>query len=209
MSSNYEEKINEFVQACHRISGYDLQRCSSGNLSYRLDEKTVALSSSGTWFEDITSGQVAICELDSGKCINGLRPSIESAFHLGILRKKPEINAVLHFQSPYATAIACGNPAEYDFSIIIEVPFYIGQPAIIEFIKPGSQELANAVISAMDDHKLAILRNHGLVTIGKDLRDAIQKAYFFELACQILLTRSSLKPLSKEAFNMLVEMTRV
>jgi ribulose-5-phosphate 4-epimerase/fuculose-1-phosphate aldolase len=35
---------------------------------------------------------------------------------------------------------------------------------------------------------MVIMKNHGLVTVGRDYDDAIQKAGFFELACQVLLT---------------------
>jgi ribulose-5-phosphate 4-epimerase/fuculose-1-phosphate aldolase len=42
---------------------------------------------------------------------------------------------------------------------------------------------------------LAILKNHGLVSVGKDFNDAIQKAVFFEMACRIILTNPNAKPL--------------
>ena len=59
--------------------------------------------------------------------------------------------------------------------------------AIVPYIAPGSSELAQVVTSAMRDHDLVILRNHGQVTIGKDFREALQRAAFFELACKILV----------------------
>ena len=126
-------------------------------------------------------------------------------FHRGILKARPEVNVVLHFQSPYATAIACGQPEQYNFNVIIEVPAYIGTPAVVNYLPPGSQELAEAVTGAFADGttQMAILKNHGLVTVGKDFDDAIQKAVFFELACRILLTNSKTKPIDEAAIEQL------
>ena len=54
-------------------------------------------------------------------------------------------------------------------------------------LTPSSKELAEKVVSAVQTHDLVILQNHGQVVLGEDFDDAIQKAGFFELACQILM----------------------
>lgn len=191
------KKINAFVKACHRAAYYGLLRCSSGNMSSRLDDELAMLSASKTWLADLTSEQVAICRIADGTCVNGQTASIESVFHLGILQSRADVNVVLHFQSPYATAIACSSELEkYNFSAIVEVPYYIGEPGIVDYCLPGSTELATAVIDSAKDHDMIILRNHGLVTMGTDYNDAIQKASFFELACQIILCQDNIKFLS-------------
>ena len=183
-----DKQIDEFVKACRKVSQYGLVRCSSGNMSYRLGGDLIALSSSGTWLADITSKQVAICKLKDGECINDLVPTVENRFHLGILRERDDINVVLHFQSPYATAICCTEPKNYNFSTIIEMPYYgLDKPAVVEYLPPGSAQLADAVVDSLSNNNIAILRNHGLVTVGKDFDEVIQNACFFELACQILL----------------------
>lgn len=200
-----DQQLSSFINASHRIAKMDLQRCSSGNMSLRLDDNLIALTATGSWMGEITENQIALCRLDDGTSINGIKPSVESIFHRGILQNRPDINVVLHFQSPYATAIAAGNPHTYDFSVIAEIPIHTGTPAIVEYIMPGSPELADAVIAALIDSDLAILRNHGQVTVGKDFNDAIEKAYFFELACQILLTQKNTRPIPKEKSDALIQ----
>ncbi|MBU4212433.1 MAG: class II aldolase/adducin family protein, partial [Verrucomicrobia bacterium] len=51
---------------------------------------------------------------------------------------------------------------------------------------PGSKALAEAVALVMQTHDLVQLRNHGQVTVGKDFRQVIQNAAYFEMACEIL-----------------------
>jgi ribulose-5-phosphate 4-epimerase/fuculose-1-phosphate aldolase len=191
--------IRTFVAACRKVAEYGLIQCSSGNLSWRIGENLALLSASRSWLGELNESQVAICELDSEKCVNGKTPTVETRFHLGILRQRPEMKVVLHFQSPYATAIACGDPGQYNYNVIIEVPVYVGDPAVIDYYMPGTEELAQKVIEAMRTRDMAILRNHGQVTCGKDFNDAIQKAVFFELACRILLAGADAKPLPPDA----------
>jgi len=115
------------------------------------------------------------------------RKSAECGFHIGILRARQDVNVVLHFQSPFATAIACIGKDYKNFNVITEIPYYIGVVAVIPYPNPGSNELAHEIISAMKCHDLAILKNHGQVTVGKNFEDVIQKESFFELASEIIL----------------------
>ena len=209
MTSEQNERIKTFVEACHKIVVHDLLRYSAGNLSWRWDDGLVAVSASRAWLGDISEQQVAICTLADGNCINDKTPSVESGFHFGVLRSRPDTNLVLHFQSPYATAIACGNPCNYNFNVILEIPFYIGRPAIVEYFQPGSLELSEAAISAMKESNLVILRNHGLITAGTDFRDVIQKAGFFELACQILLCQPKPEFLTPSEIESLIRRSKI
>ena len=193
--------ITAFVRACHKVAEYGLVSCSSGNLSWRVEPDVALLSTSGAWLAELTQDQVAACDINTGRCSNGKIPTCESVFHLGILKNRPEMNVVLHFQSPYAAAVACGETDGLDFNMTIEVPVYIGTPAVVPYLPPGSGELAQAVIDTFKELQthIAILKNHGLVSVGTDLNDAIQKAVFFEMACRIMLTNPNAKALNDDA----------
>ena len=199
----FTDEKAKFIRAAHRVAEFGLLKCSSGNLSCRLGDQLAAVSASGGWLGELTAEQIAICSLQDGRCVNGVRPSIESVFHFGILRQRADVNVVLHFQSPYATAVASGNPVDYDFNVIIEIPVYIGVPAIIEAFPSGTAELAEGIVRAMQTSDLAILRNHGIVTVGTDYNDAIQKAVFFELACMILLVGKDVQVLPKRVVDVM------
>lgn len=182
------EQLQTFVQACHEAANrYQLVLCSSGNLSLRLDADEMLVSASASWMGDITPAQVAHMRIADEAVLNDRKPSVESRFHAGILRDRPEVEAVLHFQSPAATAIGCLDATAIDFTVVPEVPFYIGEVQVVPYIQPGTPELADAVIASLREHNVAILSNHGQVACGKTWRDALQKAVFFEMTCRILL----------------------
>jgi ribulose-5-phosphate 4-epimerase/fuculose-1-phosphate aldolase len=206
VSEHYEERIGEFVEACRRVAAEGLVRVSSGNLSWRLGDGRVLLTGGGTWLGEITEPEVAVCRLEDGAVLNRVRPSAELGFHLGILRARPDVNVVLHFQTPCATAIGCMDGQPPSFYVIPEIPYYIGPVAFVPYLNPGTAELAQAVVEAMRSHNMAILRNHGEVTVAADFRRAIQNAAFFELACDIVLKAGNrLIPMRREDSAYLVD----
>ncbi len=195
--------LDDFVLAAHRVAAHGLLQCSSGNLSWRLPDSQVALTARGSWLGELEKEQVVVCRLDDGESLNGATPSVESGMHLGIYAARPEVNVALHYQSVAATTLGCGRPESIDFFVIPEIPYYIGPVGIVEYITPGTRELAAAVAGAIRNHNLLLLKNHGQVVCGRDFDEVIQRACFFELACQIILHGRDVQPLSTDAVNAL------
>lgn len=201
MSEIPPETIETFVAACRRAGAFGLVRCSSGNMSRRVDDDRMLISASRSWMAELTADQVTVCRISDGTVLAGPRPSVETVFHAGILRACPEMSVVLHFQTPFATTLACGGEAEkIDYFVLPEIPYYIGPIGIVPYLAPGTPELAAAVVDVMAGHDLAMMANHGQVVVGTSFDDAIQKAVFFELACEIIvLGGPDVRPLSADA----------
>lgn len=205
--STLNECIRMFVAASHKAANdYRLVSCSSGNLSWRIGDDEMLVSASRSWMGELAAEQVAHLRIGTEEVLNGRTPSVESRFHAGVLRNRSDVDVVLHFQSPAATALCCTDAEDVNFAVIPEIPFYIGEVARVPYIQPGSEELANAVIAALMDRNLVMLGNHGLVTVGANFDDAIQKAVFFEMACDILLRLGErARPLPAESIQTLSE----
>ncbi len=201
--------LDEFVRICHAAAARGLVRCSSGNLSRRLDGTRFLATASGSWMEDLTGEQVSLCTTADGAVLNGPKPTMEIGFHAGILSTRPDVNVVLHFQSPYATALVCQSVHDPNYFVIPEIPFHIGPVVRIPFLIPGSKELAETVTKAMQDHDMVVISNHGMVTVAVDYAHAIQNADLFELACQILICNGhESEPISKEDVQHLLKLRR-
>lgn len=146
------------------------------------------LSATGSWLEELREEQVALCRISDGQCLNGVQPTMEAGFHLGVMRRRPEINCVLHFQSPYATVVSCMKDKPRDFNVTLEGPLYVGREVpVVPFLPPGSDELAAAVTDALSSHDIVLMSNHGQAACGKDFRDTLRRAVFFEMACRIIV----------------------
>lgn len=182
-----QEKIKEFLAAAHKVGAMGLTRCSSGNLSWRVGDVAL-VSATGSWVPELREDQVAVCDIATGRSLNGVRPSMESGFHLTILKERADVNAVLHCQSPAATTVACMDPRPSAFNVTAELPCHCGKDiAVVPYLRPGSPELAAAVVEAMRTHDSVLLLKHGQVFAGRDLNAAIEKAAFLEMACDIIL----------------------
>ena len=192
--------MEAFVAACHKAAERGLLRCSSGNLSCRVGDGRMLVTRTRSWLGRLTADDIAVCAIEDGVSLNAVKPTVEVRFHAGVLRARPDVNVVLHYQSPCATTLACQKKKRLNYDVIPEIPFYIGPIGQVPYLSPGSPELADAVIEAMNTHDLAIMANHGQVTVARDFDHAIQNAEFFELACQILLSSGhNVSPLSAKA----------
>ena len=188
-----EQHIQTFVAQAHRVGELGLTICSSGNLSWRIGDQAL-VSGTGSWVPSLRENQVSVCEVATGKVLNGVRPSIESVFHLGVMRQREDVGVVLHFQSPYATQVACSAVRPQNYNVTAEIPLHVGRVIPeIPFYRPGSPELAEAVVSALKNRNSALMLKHGQVVCGKDFDDVIQRAMFFEMACRICVL-ADMKP---------------
>ncbi len=193
-------QIEEFVRQARRVGAAGLTICSSGNLSWRLENAEVLLSGTGSWVPELTADRVSVCRLSTGEVLNGVRPSMESVFHMGVMRRREDVNVVLHSQSPYATAVACMDRRPDNFNFTAEMALHVGETIpMIPYFRPGSPELASHVIDALTEHNSAMLLKHGQVVCGKDFDQAFERAMFFEMGCRIsVLNGGNVNPLTPE-----------
>ena len=123
------------------------------------------------------------------------------AFHqkaLNVLSGRP-----LASSSDASKAPAKSSIKWVDFNVTAEVPCHVGaEIPVIPYFRPGSKELAEAVIAAMKDHNSVLLQKHGQVVCGKDFNQAFERAMFFEMACRIIvLSGGKYKTLTKEEID--------
>lgn len=181
----YKYHYEEFVRQAHRVGDAGLTICSSGNLSWRLGEEML-VSGTGSWVPSLTTAKVSRLRIADGEVLNGVKPSMESVFHRGVMLNRPDVNVVLHFQSSYATLLACSKERPASIAVTAEVPLHVGRVIPeIPFMTPGSPELAEAVIEALKQRNAIQLLKHGQVVCGSSFDDVFQRAMFMEMAARI------------------------
>jgi L-fuculose-phosphate aldolase len=157
---------------------------SGGNLSTLLKtENQLIITPSGMEYNDMTIGDLVVCDRD-GRVVEGRRrPSSEMGFHLALYRQRPEIGAVVHTHSVYATTLACMHreipPVHY------LVGFSGPKVPLAPYATFGTQALAEAVVSHIGTCNAVLLANHGLVAVGQDLTAAFNVAEEIELVARI------------------------
>ncbi len=161
---------------------------SSGNASIRLatvgDSERYLITPAGLPYQEMTPDDLVEVD-DAIEPVTGEGiPSTESALHLGIYRHRPDIGAVIHTHSLYASVSAViGKPIP---PIVDEMVVYLGGPVeVAEYGFPGTEELAEAAVDALGDRRAVLLRNHGMCAVGETIEAALRNAVLVERIAQV------------------------
>jgi L-fuculose-phosphate aldolase len=107
-------------------------------------------------------------------------PSREWPFHAAVYRTRPDVGAVIHTHSPYATALSCGG---HDLTAVTEEFEYYGVPTV-RITRPapaGTAALAEAVVEALGGAgRGCLIRHHGVVAVADDVATALTLAQVVE-----------------------------
>ena len=155
------------------MSALGLNQGTAGNLSVRVPGG-ILITPSGLPYDEMKPADIVA--LDAHGTARGLlAPSSEWHFHLGIMSTRPEINAVLHAHSMFATTLACLRRGIPSFHYMIAVA---GGADIrcAPYATFGTEALSRHVVRALDGRKACLLANHGLVVVGASLKDALRLA---------------------------------
>ena len=113
------------------------------------------------------------------------KPSIETPFHMGILKDKPEINSVIHTHAPYGTGLSLLRKTIPSYHYMIA--FFGGDNIrCAKFELPGTFALAKQAIKALKNRKVCFLSNHGIIVTGTDIEEALRLTEEFEVFCKQL-----------------------
>lgn len=180
--SAYKEKI---IHAGKELVNLGLVAATWGNISIRLPEnKGMVITPSGMDYCNITLEDLVVLDLQGNVLEGGRKPSSEKLLHLTIYRRRPDVQAVVHTHSSYATAYAV---VRKPIPALVEDLAQIvgGNVDVAQYASPGTQELADYAVDALADKMGALLANHGVVGVGRDLAEALRVCQLIEKTARI------------------------
>ncbi|MGB9791667.1 MAG: class II aldolase/adducin family protein [Thermacetogeniaceae bacterium] len=160
---------------------------TAGNISVRdRDSKGILITPSGIPYPELTPEDLVLVD-EFGKPLAGkLRPSSEVFLHSAIYRSRKDVNAIIHTHSPYASVFAV-NRSEIP-PVLDEMAQLIGGSVqVARYAFPGTKELAEYAVSALQNRQAVLLANHGMVGVGRDLNEAMVVCKAVEKAAQVYL----------------------
>src|SRR5688572_30588434 len=179
----------EIIAACRSMNALGINQGTSGNISARYGE-VMLITPTGIPYEMLKPGDIATMPLtgEYGAWRGPKQPSSEWRFHLDIMRTRPDVNSVVHTHSNYATALAiCGK----EIPAVHYMVAASGGPNIrvAPYATYGTKELSDLALEALRDRSCCLLRNHGVIAAGPNIRRALWLAGEIEtLARQYYLT---------------------
>jgi L-fuculose-phosphate aldolase len=176
----------ELVDACHSVAAAGLVVGTAGNVSVR-DGDRVLLSPKGAALSEVSADDVAVAGLD-GDVLAGA-PTSELELHLAVYRRY-DARAIVHTHALRATAVACVvNRLPVVHYALLAMG---GEIRVAPFAAFGTAELASAVVEALDGRRAALLANHGAISYGTTLAEAVERAVVLEWACGVYLEAAQL-----------------
>jgi L-fuculose-phosphate aldolase len=169
------------VRAALELDARNLNRGTSGNVGVRCG-KRLLVTPSGVPARELTAqGMVLLAA--NGDVIGAGHPSSEWRFHRDILASRPDVHAVVHVHSPFATTLACLGIEVPPFHYMIAAA---GGSTIrcAPYALFGTQELSDHALAALKDRRACLLANHGMITTGRDLADAVALCVEVESLCE-------------------------
>jgi L-fuculose-phosphate aldolase len=158
---------------------------TSGNISGRVADGLVCLTPSSVPYDTMALDDLVVVDLD-GTAVEGHRaPTTEKDLHLAVLRRYPEVGAVIHSHAVHATMFALAH--EPIPAVIEEVVVYLGGDVpCCAYKGTGTAELGEEVAAHLGERSAALLANHGLVTCGPTPEKALHNAALVERTAQIV-----------------------
>lgn len=163
----------EIVRTCLELEERGLNQGTSGNVSARLpgSPDEFLITPTALRYDVMRPEDMARMNL-AGEARGAREPSSEWRFHLDIYRKRPEVGAIVHTHSGYATTLACLRREIPAFHYMIAL-FGGDNIRCCEYATYGTQELSDLLLKALEGRGAALMGNHGLVVLGPTLPRAL------------------------------------
>ena len=162
-----------------------------GNISARVDDEYMVITPSGMDYDRLCPEDMVLVNMNTLEYEGRLKPSVETPIHAAIFKDRPEMNGIVHTHSNYALVMATARkpiPPICDD----QVQILGGDVRVADYTMPGSQEMAKTVVEALKDRTGALIANHGEITIGRNLSEALTGSQVLEKAAMVYINVQSI-----------------
>ena len=159
------------MTSARRLAAAGMNTGTAGNLSARMPQGYL-ITPSAVAYETMSPEDLVFMG-DDWTHSGGQRPaSSEWRIHRDIYRARPDIHAVVHAHSSFATTLACLKRAIPAFHYEVALAGGTDIPCA-DYATFGTQRLSDAAIAALQGRRACLLANHGSIAIGPGLEEAV------------------------------------
>lgn len=203
---DYSRVLEEVAHFCHIVYEKGYTQASGGNLSCRIPGTNLfAIKKTAVNMRMMTASDVLVVDEEGNVVYGDGKPSKETGFHLGVLKIRPEMNALIHCHPNYSIAIA-NNEMNLPMTTVT-VKKALGYVPWIETALAGSDQLQQYVVEAFRNNPESVgilMKEHGVCTVGRTLEEAYNKLDLIEQTArqaflQVMIAQNRDK--FKELFN--------
>ena len=205
MKSRWQKEKEAVLKTAQEMAHKGLVTGTSGNVSLRLapldGRPILAITPTHKAYDTLSPDDIVVLDFDVDSVEGELAPSSETLLHISVYKARPDVGAILHTHSTFATVLAVAG---------LEIPPIIDEMAVFagdtikvcDYAFSGTEELAENATKALGQNNAVILRNHGMLGAGKTLEEALDMCLMVERGAQVLVHATLLgkvNPIPQEA----------
>lgn len=183
-------KRQTLIDTARRAFDKGLQTNAGGNLSVKLaGVDACVIKPSGVGYPECSHDNLMVVGFDGTILAGTLKPSKDKDFHLAIYRARPDVNAVVHVHSPWATGWAA---AKRDIPLLtVQAIEKLGSLPSIPLGENGGLQSASQVEHVFRGTSIrgALMHNHGTIGVGSTMLKALQICEIIEETAHIATVR--------------------
>lgn len=157
----------------------------SGNISARY-KKGCLITTSGSSNGYLKKENIVHIDSEGKSLEKNKKPSSEKFLHLGIYKKREDINYIIHVHAPYLSSFASAGK-DLTSPIMAENVFYFGGIPLADYALPSTQELVDNTIKYFDKYDAVLMANHGFIIGASTIEDAYLKLELAESYAQVVI----------------------
>lgn len=177
MTTTDDALRSEMVATCRAMNATGINQGTAGNLSIR-NASGFLITPSSLPYDAMEPGDIVQMYWD-GSYDGARRPSSEWRFHRDIQQARPDIDAIVHCHSVYATTLAVHHREIPSFHYMTGI-FGGTNIRCARYATFGTQALSDAALEALEGRMGCLLGQHGQISLGKTLAQALANAVELE-----------------------------
>lgn len=180
----HEKQRAEVAQTALDLLTTGLIVNTSGNVSIRMGEHVV-ITPSGRDYRLLTPRDIAVLDLKGDVVDAEMLPSSETPLHLAVYESNPDVTAIVHVHSVYATAVS--TILDQLPTIHYQMTDLGGAVPVAPYRTFGTDELAEVTSRALQGRSAVIMKNHGSLTTADTLHKALGRCVTLEWCSKVYL----------------------
>ncbi|REE92534.1 aldolase [Cupriavidus plantarum] len=150
----------------------------------------------GLGFDEATPQDFIEVDRDLNTLTGDGMPNPATRFHLWVYDARPDVNAIIHTHSPWASALAAARQplviAQMDMTPLHDDCAFLGEwPGV-----PIADQEGVIISKALGSKRAIILAHHGYLTAGKTCEEATYLSVYLERAARLQIRAQAFGPLT-------------
>lgn len=148
------------------------------------EDRAFLINRYGDLFDEITASSLVKMDFDGNVLGDPARFNMAGFnIHSGAYLARPDVNCVMHTHTRAGIAVSATERgllplSQHSLVVLNDLAYH-------DYGGPGTLEEREAVGASCARANNVILRNHGLLTLGKTIPEAFKRMYYLEQSCQI------------------------